>query len=299
MFNTLRSAAAKLTRGASGSQLATQGQTKSEPELKEQSDVGSTEQADTLGSFQSFPRRSSASRDRGRQSIDGGKVAASSRPSVCKVGLPCGCRSCLSTGCTLLYISQFPLQSDETATSSQPGATPFNFGAKSLLDAGPRTSGVSSDTAYAARRSHQDPSRFYQGTEGSWMSLQSLQSSLADEPMSAASHSKPCLQDSQDAPQPQASGAEQRNGMPIRFAHKFTYLQYILARMQWCILGSLLAVMLPNDDGASRHMLHLQDIIRQCCNSWHALPYLLSLQQYPARFKSGLEMSLLVTCSRA
>ena len=106
------------------------------------------------------------------------------------------------------------LQSSENATSSQPGSRMSNVGAKSLLDAGPRSSGVSSDTAYLAQNSQQGtPSRFYQGTEGSCMSLQSLQSSLADEPMTAASNAKYSQRLSQDA-QPVATAAEQRYGTP-------------------------------------------------------------------------------------
>ena len=103
------------------------------------------------------------------------------------------------------------LQSAETASNSQAGSRGSNLGSKSLLDAGPRNSGVSSDTAYAAQHGQQGtPSRFYQGTEGSWMSLQSLQSSLADEPMST-SHIKSHQRLSQDAP-PLATGSEQRDG---------------------------------------------------------------------------------------
>jgi hypothetical protein len=109
--------------------------------------------------------------------------------------------------------SQFvqSVQSSETASSSQAGNRSSNVGSKSLLDAGPRSSGVSSDTAYAAQHGHQGtPSRFYQGTEGSWMSLQSLQSSLADEPMSIC-NLKAHQRLSQDAP-PLATGSEQRDG---------------------------------------------------------------------------------------
>lgn len=103
------------------------------------------------------------------------------------------------------------IQSGETASSSQAGNRTSNVGSKSLLDAGPRSSGVSSDTAYAAQHGQQGtPSRFYRGTEGSWTSLQSLQSSLADEPMST-SHVKSHQRLSQDAT-PLATGSEQRDG---------------------------------------------------------------------------------------
>ena len=110
---------------------------------------------------------------------------------------------------TTQFVQSIP--SGEPASSSQAGNRNSNVGSKSLLDAGPRSSGVSSDTAYAAQHGQQGtPSRFYQGTEGSWMSLQSLQSSLADEPMST-SHVKSHQRLSQDAT-PLATGSEQRDG---------------------------------------------------------------------------------------
>jgi hypothetical protein len=113
------------------------------------------------------------------------------------------------------------VQSGETASSSQAGNRTSNVGSKSLLDAGPRNSGVSSDTAYAAQHGQQGtPSRFYQGTEGSWMSLQSLQSSLADEPMST-SHVKPHQRLSQDAV-PLATGSEQRDGRLLCLRIEYT-----------------------------------------------------------------------------
>ena len=113
------------------------------------------------------------------------------------------------------------VQSGETASSSQAGNRTSNVGSKSLLDAGPRNSGVSSDTAYAAQHGQQGtPSRFYQGTEGSWMSLQSLQSSLADEPMST-SHVKPHQRLSQDAVT-LATGSEQRDGRLLCLRIEYT-----------------------------------------------------------------------------
>lgn len=75
---------------------------------------------------------------------------------------------------------------------------------------------MSSDTAYAAQHGQQsNPSRFYQGTEGSWMSLQSLQSSLADEPMHGASSGKSAQQASLDVPTA-AAGLEKREGAQIK-----------------------------------------------------------------------------------
>ena len=110
------------------------------------------------------------------------------------------------------------MQSNEIARSSQGGPASSNVGTKSLLDAGPRSSGVSSDTAYAAQHGQQsNPSRFYQGTEGSWMSLQSLQSSLADEPMHGASSGKSAQQASLDIPAA-AAGLDKREGAPNKLA---------------------------------------------------------------------------------
>lgn len=110
------------------------------------------------------------------------------------------------------------VQSTETATSSPGGPASSHVGTKSLLDAGPRSSGVSSDTAYAAQHGQQsNPSRFYQGIEGSWMSLQSLQSSLADEPMHGASSGKSAQQTSLDIPTA-AAGLEKREGALTKLA---------------------------------------------------------------------------------
>ena len=110
------------------------------------------------------------------------------------------------------------MQSADTATSSQGGPATPNLGTKSLLDAGPRSSGVSSDTAYAAQPGRQsNPSRFYQGTEGSWMSLQSLQSSLADEPMHASSSGKSAQQASLDIPT--AAAGPQKCGGASKMMH--------------------------------------------------------------------------------
>lgn len=188
MFNSLRTVAAKLTRGSSGANLAAQDQRISEQKPEQSSEVTSAGEDDTLGSIHSFPPRSSTSRDRSRQSSDGRKGIPRTSTSGSK-----------------------SLQSAETASNSQAGSRSSNVGSKSLLEAGPRNSGVSSDTAYAAQHGQQGtPSRFYQGTEGSWMSLQSLQSSLADEPMST-SHVKSHQRLSQDAP-PLATGSEQRDG---------------------------------------------------------------------------------------
>ena len=73
---------------------------------------------------------------------------------------------------------------------------------------------MSSDTAYAAQHGQQGaPSRFYQGTEGSWMSLQSLQSSLADEPMHGASSGKSAMQANLDIPPAPAVASEKREGL--------------------------------------------------------------------------------------
>ena len=77
MFNSLRTVAAKLTRGSSGSQLASQDQPEPEQRLAQLSEVASE---DTVGSIHSFPPRSSCSRDRSRQSIDGKKAPL--RPST-------------------------------------------------------------------------------------------------------------------------------------------------------------------------------------------------------------------------
>ncbi|KAL3139891.1 hypothetical protein ABBQ38_004185 [Trebouxia sp. C0009 RCD-2024] len=188
MFNSLRTAAAKFTRSSGSGRQSSTNDDARESGAQVTDQIASAEQADTLGNFQSFPRRSSISRDKGRNSVEGSK--------------PHGCTS--SSGS----------KSPETATSH--GERPFsNVATKSLLDAGPRSSGVSSDTAYAARPGQQsDPDRFYQGTEGSWMSLQSLQSSLADEPMHAASSSKSALngQASLDIPAA-AAGPEKREGI--------------------------------------------------------------------------------------
>lgn len=108
----------------------------------------------------------------------------------------------------------FHLQSQESL-ASRVGSTPSNTGAKSLLDAGPRSSGVSCDTSYAGRPSMQGSgnSRFYKGggAEGSWMSLQSLRSSLADEPMLAAHAAPPPPQQVEHAV---ASQPAQREGIP-------------------------------------------------------------------------------------
>ena len=113
------------------------------------------------------------------------------------------------------------MQSTDIATSSQGGLAPSNLGGKSLLDAGPRSSGVSCDTAYAAQHGQQStPSRFYQGTEGSWMSLQSLQSSLADEPMQGASSGKSAPQASLDVPTA-AAASDKSTGVKCEVACVF------------------------------------------------------------------------------
>ena len=86
MFNSLRTAAAKLTRSGSGSgsqPLSEQARASSEPQEPDQ--IVSAEQADTLGDFQSFPPRSSISRDKGRRSVDGRKPNGSASSSGLKV----------------------------------------------------------------------------------------------------------------------------------------------------------------------------------------------------------------------
>ena len=85
MFNSLRTAAAKLTRSGSGSGSQSLSEHARDTEPQGQDQIASAEQADTLGDFQSFPRRSSISRDKGRYSVDGRKplgTASSSRPKV-------------------------------------------------------------------------------------------------------------------------------------------------------------------------------------------------------------------------
>lgn len=72
MFNSLRTAAAKFTRSSgsgSGRQSSTYDAREGGAEVSDQ--ITSAEQADTLGNFQSFPRRSSISRDKGRNSAEG------------------------------------------------------------------------------------------------------------------------------------------------------------------------------------------------------------------------------------
>lgn len=105
------------------------------------------------------------------------------------------------------------MQSQESYVSRL-GSTPSNTGAKSLLDAGPRSSGVSCDTSYPGRPSQQGSgnSRFYKGNEGSWMSLASLRSSLADEPMLPAhATASPAQQGDHTV----ASEPAQREGMRV------------------------------------------------------------------------------------
>ena len=88
MFNSLRTAAAKLTRSGSGSGSGSQSLSEharegSEPQEPDQ--IASAEQADTLGDFQSFPRRSSISKDKGRRSADGRKPHGSASSFGLKV----------------------------------------------------------------------------------------------------------------------------------------------------------------------------------------------------------------------
>lgn len=86
MFSSLRTAAAKLTRNGSsnGSQsLSEQARESKEPQEPDQ--IASAEQADTLGDFQSFPPRSSISRDKGRRSVDGRKPNGNVSSSGLKV----------------------------------------------------------------------------------------------------------------------------------------------------------------------------------------------------------------------
>ena len=86
MFNTWRTAAAKLKRSGSGSgsqSLSEHASGTSEPRKPDQ--IASDEQADTLGDFQSFPRRSSISKDKGRRSVDGRKPHGTASSSGLKV----------------------------------------------------------------------------------------------------------------------------------------------------------------------------------------------------------------------
>ncbi len=85
MFNSLRTAAAKLTRGSSGGQLAAQDQRTSEQKAEQSSEAASVGEDDTLGSIHSFPPRSSASRDRSRQSSDGRRAIPRASTSGIKV----------------------------------------------------------------------------------------------------------------------------------------------------------------------------------------------------------------------
>ena len=86
MFNSLRTAAAKFTRisgSGSGRHSSVEEARDSGAQLPEQ--IASAEQADTLGNFQSFPRRSSISRDKGRNSVEGSKPYGCASSSGSKV----------------------------------------------------------------------------------------------------------------------------------------------------------------------------------------------------------------------
>ena len=85
MFNSLRTAAAKLTRGSSGANLAAQDQRISVQKPEQSSEATSAGEDDTLGSIHSFPPRSSTSRDRSRQSSDGRKGIPRASTSGSKV----------------------------------------------------------------------------------------------------------------------------------------------------------------------------------------------------------------------
>ena len=82
MFSSLRTAAAKLTRGDSGG-ATSQSQKSSDKDDEEGGDVVSAEKPDTLGSIHSVPPRSSVSRDRGRQSLDNRSKGSPSSMSTC------------------------------------------------------------------------------------------------------------------------------------------------------------------------------------------------------------------------
>lgn len=82
MFNSLRTVAAKLTRGSSGANLAAQDQRRSEQKPEQSSEAG---EDDTLGSIHSFPPRSSTSRDRSRQSSDARRAIPRASTSGLKV----------------------------------------------------------------------------------------------------------------------------------------------------------------------------------------------------------------------
>lgn len=110
MFNSLRTAAARLTRSGSGSgsQALSEHARNSEPQEPDQ--VASAEQADTLGDFQSFPPRSSISRDKGRNSVDGRKpygTASSAGPKVQLYDVSRVCKqACLKTSSACLICAE-------------------------------------------------------------------------------------------------------------------------------------------------------------------------------------------------
>ena len=88
MFNSLRTAAAKLTRSGSGSgSQSLSEQLRESSEAQELDQIASAEQANTFGNFASFPPRSSISRDKRRRSVDGRKPNGS--PSSCGPKVQC------------------------------------------------------------------------------------------------------------------------------------------------------------------------------------------------------------------
>lgn len=85
MFNSLRTAAAKFTRSSGSGRQSSTNDDARESGAQVTDQIASAEQADTLGNFQSFPRRSSISRDKGRNSVEGSKPHGCTSSSGSKV----------------------------------------------------------------------------------------------------------------------------------------------------------------------------------------------------------------------
>lgn len=110
MFNSLRTAAAKFTRtSGSGSGSVSQSLIEHARDSNAQApdQIASAEQADTLGDFQSFPRRSSISRDKGRNSVESSKPYGCASSSGPKVRTYSACsRTCSKTVLVLAHADQ-------------------------------------------------------------------------------------------------------------------------------------------------------------------------------------------------